>query len=66
MSQVDKVEHQDEAQIAPATPVEDDNVIHLSAEGQKRVVELLLNPPPLSPAMLRAKESYARLIEKAC
>jgi uncharacterized protein (DUF1778 family) len=66
MSQIDKVEHYDhEAHIAPETLIEENNIIHLSAEDQKRLAEELLNPPAPTPAMLRAEESYARLFRKA-
>ena len=67
MSQVDKVEHYDhEAYSASELPVEDNNNIRLSAEDQKSLVEEILNPPEPTPALLHAKETYARIIRKAC
>ena len=42
--------------------VEDENSIRLSVEDQVRFAELLLNPPELSPALLRASETHKRLI----
>jgi len=39
--------------------------IRLSIEDQRRFVELLLNPPALSPAMKRAKAAHARLIRES-
>jgi uncharacterized protein (DUF1778 family) len=46
----------------PASAKEEMHNIRLSIEDQQRFVELLLNPPPLSPAMKRAKAAHARLI----
>ncbi|PPD02662.1 MAG: hypothetical protein CTY29_12295 [Methylobacter sp.] len=43
--------------------IEEVGIIRLSAEDQKRFVDLLLNPPEPSPALLRAKEAHARLLE---
>jgi uncharacterized protein (DUF1778 family) len=45
--------------------IEDAHVIRLSAEEQVRFVEMLLNPPPLAPAMKRALEARKRLIAGA-
>jgi len=45
--------------------IEETHNIRLSMEDQRRFVELLLNPPPLSPAMKRAKSAHARLIRKS-
>jgi len=42
--------------------IEDAQIIRLSADDQLRFVELLLNPPPLAPALRRAKKAHARLI----
>ena len=36
--------------------------IRLSLDDQRAFVDALLNPPPLSPAMERAREAHARLI----
>lgn len=43
--------------------IEEVGIIRLSAEDQKRFVDLLLNPPEPAPALLRAKEAHARLLE---
>lgn len=37
-------------------------VIRLSVEDQQRFAELLLDPPPLSPAMERALEAHRRMV----
>jgi uncharacterized protein (DUF1778 family) len=42
--------------------IEEAQVIHLSAQDQRRFVNLLLKPPALAPAMKRAKRAHARLI----
>ena len=42
--------------------IDEAQVIRLSVEDQQRFVELLLNPPPLAPALRRAKRAHARLI----
>jgi uncharacterized protein (DUF1778 family) len=41
--------------------IEETHVIRLSIEDQQAFVELLLNPPPPTPAMERAKEAHAEL-----
>ncbi len=45
--------------------IEDAHIIRLSVDDQQRFAELLLNPPPLAPAMKRALESRKRLIAGA-
>ncbi|MBN9392599.1 MAG: DUF1778 domain-containing protein [Chloroflexi bacterium] len=45
--------------------IEQEHIIRLSMEDQKRFAELLLDPPELSPAMLRAKEAHKRLIRES-
>lgn len=42
--------------------VEDAGVVRLSVEDQEKFAEALLNPPPLTPAMRRAREHHRRLI----
>jgi uncharacterized protein (DUF1778 family) len=44
--------------------VKEIQLINLSLEGQRRFVDLLLNPPPLTPAMKRARKAHARLIRE--
>jgi uncharacterized protein (DUF1778 family) len=45
--------------------IEETHLIRLSVEEQRRFVDLLLNPPEPSPALLRAKESHDRLIRES-
>ena len=45
--------------------IEDAQIIRLSVDDQQRFAELLLNPPPLVPAMQRALEARERLIADA-
>jgi uncharacterized protein (DUF1778 family) len=45
--------------------IEDVHLIRLSADDQRRFVELLLNPPPLAPAMKRALKARKRLVAGA-
>jgi uncharacterized protein (DUF1778 family) len=49
------------AQNAAYKTIEETNIIRLSAEDQIRFVELLLNPPAPSPAILRAFEHNREL-----
>ncbi len=49
------------AQDAAQRTIEETQMIRLSIEDQRRFVELLLNPPPLSPAMERARAAHQRL-----
>lgn len=51
------------AQEAAHRTIEETSLIRLSAEDQRRFVELLLNPPQLTPAMNRAMQAHAELIE---
>ncbi|MGZ3303126.1 MAG: type II toxin-antitoxin system TacA family antitoxin [Isosphaeraceae bacterium] len=44
---------------------EETNNIRLSIEDQQRFVDLLLNPPPLSPALERARKAHSRLIRES-
>lgn len=50
------------AQEAAHRTIEETHIIRLSAEDQRRFVDLLLNPSPLVPALERAKEAHAKLI----
>ena len=45
--------------------IEEAHTIRLSIEDQQRFVDLLLNPPPLSPALQRAKKAHSRLIRES-
>ena len=49
------------AQEAARRTIEETSIIRLSAEDQRRFVDLLLNPPPPAPALLRGKEAHAQL-----
>lgn len=49
------------AQDAAQKAIEDTHIIRLAAEEQARFVELLLNPPPLAPAMERARDAHKLL-----
>jgi uncharacterized protein (DUF1778 family) len=42
--------------------IEDAQIVRLSVEDQHRFAEMLLNPPPLAPAMKRALKVRKRLI----
>ena len=53
------------AQEAAHRTIEEMHNIRLSIEDQQRFVDLLLNPPPLSPAMKRAKSAHSRLIRES-
>jgi uncharacterized protein (DUF1778 family) len=50
------------AQEAAHRTIEEVGIIRLSAEDQRRFVDLLLNPPAPTPVLLRAKEAHAQLI----
>ena len=45
--------------------IEDAQLVRLSVEDQQRFVDLLLEPPPLAPAMKRALKARLRLIAGA-
>jgi uncharacterized protein (DUF1778 family) len=49
------------AQEAAQRTIEETHIIRLSVEDQRRFVDLLLNPPPLSPALERARDAHERL-----
>jgi uncharacterized protein (DUF1778 family) len=53
------------AQEAAHRMIEEAHVIRLSIEDQQRFVDLLLKPPPLSPAMKRARKAHTRLIRES-
>jgi uncharacterized protein (DUF1778 family) len=53
------------AQEAAHQAIEEAHLIRLSVEDQRRFVDSLLNPPELSPALLRAQEAHARLIRES-
>ena len=45
--------------------IEDAQIIRLSVDDQQRFADLLLNPPPLAPAMQRALQARKDLIADA-
>ena len=49
------------AHAAAHEAIKDNQLIRLSIEDQRRFVDLLLNPPPLTPAMQRARDAHRRL-----
>ena len=49
------------AEEAAERTIDGTEVIRLSPEEQRRFAELLLNPPPLGPAMKRARAAHRRL-----
>ena len=49
------------AQEAAHRAIEEAQIIRLTAEDQRRFVDLLLNPPPPAPALVRAQEAHAAL-----
>jgi uncharacterized protein (DUF1778 family) len=51
------------AQEAAHWTIEETSILRLSMTDQRRFVELLLNPPELTPAMKRARQAHAKLIE---
>ena len=53
------------AQEAAHRTIEETHLIRLSADDQRRFVDLLLNPPEPAPALERAKKAHARLIRKS-
>jgi uncharacterized protein (DUF1778 family) len=52
------------AQDAAQRAIEQTHIIRLVADDQRRFVDLLLDPPPLAPAMERAFEAHAWLIRE--
>ena len=52
------------AQDVARRTIEDSEIIRLATEDQLRFAEMLLDPPPLVPAMKRAGAAHARLIQK--
>lgn len=53
------------AQEAAHRTLEEATLLRLSSEDQQRFVELLLTPPSPSPALERAREAHARLIQES-
>jgi uncharacterized protein (DUF1778 family) len=53
------------AREAAKRTIEESHLIRLSVEDQHRLVDLLLDPPAVTPALERAREAHARLIQPA-
>jgi uncharacterized protein (DUF1778 family) len=53
------------AQAAAHRTIEETQIIRLSVKDQVRFVDLLLNPPELSPALERARKAHARGVRKS-
>jgi uncharacterized protein (DUF1778 family) len=49
------------AQEAAQRTIEETHLIRLSVEDQRRFVDLLINPPPLAPAMECARDAHRHL-----
>ena len=45
--------------------IEEAHLIRLSIEDQRRFADLLLDPPPMSPALDRARKAHAQLISES-
>lgn len=52
------------AQEAANRTIEETQIIRLSVEDQRAFADAILNPPPPSPALLRAAEAHRRLIRE--
>jgi uncharacterized protein (DUF1778 family) len=53
------------AQEAANRAIEEAHLIRLSIEDQRRFADLLIDPPPPSPALERARKAHARLIRES-
>jgi uncharacterized protein (DUF1778 family) len=53
----------DAAREAAHRTIEETNIIRLSLEDQHRFVDLLINPPAPTPALERAAQAHAKLIQ---
>jgi uncharacterized protein (DUF1778 family) len=53
------------AQEAANRTIEETLLIRLAIDDQRRFVDLLLDPPPLAPALERARDAHARLIRES-
>ena len=49
---------------AAARTIEEAQIIRLSVEDQRAFAEAILNPPPPSPALVRAAKAHRRLIRE--
>lgn len=53
------------AQEAAARTIEETQIIRLSVEDQRTLAEAILDPPPPTPALLRAARAYETLVKKS-
>ena len=53
------------AQEAAQKTIEETNIIRLSIEDQEKFVDLLLNPPNLSPVLEKAKQYHSKMVVKS-
>ncbi len=53
------------AQEAAHRTIAESHLIRLSVEDQHRFAELLLDPPPPTPALERAREAHAKLVRES-
>jgi uncharacterized protein (DUF1778 family) len=52
------------AQEAASRTIEETQIIRLSVEDQRAFADAILNPPPPTPALIRAVEAHRRLISE--
>ncbi len=52
------------AEDAAQRVLEETHIVRLAVEDQARFVDMLLKPPPLAPAMKRARTAHKRLIQR--
>jgi uncharacterized protein (DUF1778 family) len=52
------------AQEAAARTIEETQIIRLSVEDQRALADSILDPPPPTPALLRAARAYETLVKK--
>jgi uncharacterized protein (DUF1778 family) len=52
-------------QEAARKTIDDTQLIRLAVEDQRAFVDALLEPPPLSPALQRARDAHSRLITES-
>jgi len=45
--------------------IEENSILRLSVEDQRRFVDLLINPPEINPVLQRAAQDHAKLIQSS-
>jgi uncharacterized protein (DUF1778 family) len=53
------------AQEAAARTIEETQIVRLSVEDQRALADAILDPPPPTPALLRAAQAYESLVKKS-